>query len=100
MIIAHDPCPICKRPLGAVRVELHHLIPKTFKGKDVIALHGICHRKIHSMWTERELLHHFHTVERILENEDMHKFVAWVSKKPPAFYDQNHDTNTRSRKRR
>ena len=54
-------CPLCGRPLGSVHVDRHHLIPKTFKGKDQFLVHKICHRKIHSVFTERELLHSYHT---------------------------------------
>lgn len=95
-------CPICGRPLGTVRVEGHHLIPKTFKGKaeHIVDLHSICHRKLHSVFTERELLNHYHTVERIREHTEMQKFIKWVSKKPSEYYDGSTDTNTRRGKRR
>lgn len=95
-----DNCPICKRELGSTNVDLHHLIPKTFKGKELVALHRICHRKIHATFTERELLHYYHTIDRILENEHIQAFVKWVSKKDPAFYDGSKETTDRKRKRR
>jgi hypothetical protein len=93
-------CPICGRPLGTVRVEGHHLIPKTFKGKVLVDLHGICHRKLHTVFTERELLNYYHTVERIVEHSEMQKFIKWVAKKPPEYYDSITDTQDRRRKRR
>jgi hypothetical protein len=83
-------CPLCSRELGN-DVNKHHLIPKTFKGKDTVTLHRICHRKIHSVFTERELLKHYHTIERLLEHEEIQKFVSWVSKKDPDFYDGSVD---------
>jgi len=95
-----DTCGLCKRPLGAVRIELHHLIPKTFKGKVVVPIHKICHQKIHATFSERELLNYYHTFERLLEHEQIDKFVKWVAKKEPAFYDKNDDTKDRNRKRR
>jgi hypothetical protein len=94
-----DPCPICDRPLGSVWGE-HHLIPKTFKGKEKVQIHKICHNKIHSVFTERELYNYYHTIERLLENEDIQNFIKWVSKKDPDFYLKTKDTNTRRRKRR
>jgi hypothetical protein len=92
-------CPICNRPLGSIRIEEHHLIPKTFKGKETISLHGVCHRKIHSVFTERELQHYYFTIERLLENEHIQTFVKWVSKRPPEFYDSTKETSARKSKR-
>lgn len=93
-------CPLCDRPLGTENVDRHHLIPKTFKGKEMVSLHRICHRKIHATFTERELLNYYHTIERLRENEDISKFVTWVSKKPLEFYDGSQETNKRKAKRR
>lgn len=92
-------CPICKRVLGDINVDQHHLVPKTFKGKETIALHKICHRKIHATFTERELLNYYFTIDRILENEHIQAFVKWVSKKEPAYYDGSKETISRRRRR-
>lgn len=75
-------------------------MPKTFKGKEKIPLHNICHRKIHATFTERELANYYHTVERIMENEDMQKFAEWVAKKDPAYYSGSDETMQRKGKRR
>lgn len=91
-------CVICSRPLVGVREQRHHLIPRTHGGRDVIVLHAICHQKIHSVFTERELLRYYHTPERILENSDMQKFVSWVGKKSPEFYDVSRETQRRRRR--
>lgn len=93
-------CPICQRELGDIAVDKHHLIPKTFKGKDTIDLHKICHRKIHTVWTERELCNYYHTVERIVEYDEIIKFIKWVKKKEPSYYDSSKDTKSRKSKRR
>jgi hypothetical protein len=92
-------CPICQRALDKSANE-HHLVPKTFGGKNTITLHKICHSKIHHTFTERDLKNYYYTVERIMENEDMQKFAKWVAKKPIDFYDGNKDTKTRKNKRR
>ena len=92
-------CPLCARPLGT-RWDKHHLKPKSLGGKEVVAIHKICHNKIHSVFTERELIKYYHTIERLLENEDIQKFVKWVSKKDPDFYEKTKDSNIRKRKRR
>lgn len=93
-------CPICNRELGEVLIEDHHLIPKTFKGKEVITIHAICHRTIHSIFSERELLHEFNTVENILSNDKIQKFVKWIKNKPLDFYIKTKDSVERKNKRR
>jgi hypothetical protein len=93
-------CPLCDRELDELSTDKHHLIPKTFKGKDVVLLHKICHRKIHATLTERELLKTFHTVESLRAHPEISKFITWVSKKPPSFYDCSIETNVRKNKRR
>lgn len=93
-------CCICERELGTIRVEEHHLIPKTFKGTDKVALHKMCHQKIHATFSERELLNYYHTAERLKEHSEIQKFVKWISKKPIEYYDRNNDTKDRRRKRK
>ena len=93
-------CKICGRELGAVNIDEHHWIPKTFGGRETDTLHRICHRKIHSMFTERELQHYYFTPDRILAHTDMQKFVSWVQKKPLDFYDGSKETRQRNGKRR
>jgi hypothetical protein len=96
-------CKICGRPLGTVNIDLHHLLPKTFKGKsddtNLIPLHKICHRKLHSVFTEREMQHYYHTIEHLLEHSEIEKFVKWVSKKPADYYSGSDETNIRNSKR-
>lgn len=83
-------CPICDRDMVEGRsVDLHHLIPKTFKGSETILIHRICHTKIHSLFTERELLNHYHTVERLRSHSEMEKFIQWLKGKDPEFRDRN-----------
>ena len=95
-----DKCPICGRIMLEGSSDRHHFVPKTFGGKETEFLHRICHRKIHSVFTERELLHEYHTVDAIMANDEMQKFVRWVKKKEPEFYDGSKDTNDRKGKRR
>jgi 5-methylcytosine-specific restriction endonuclease McrA len=95
----NSTCQLCGRPLGTIRIEDHHLVPKTFKGRDTISIHRICHQKIHATFSERELLTYYHTVERLLEHEQIIKFVNWVKKRPIDFYDKNDDTAARRRRR-
>lgn len=94
-----DICCICHRPLGDILIEEHHLKPKTFKGKDTVPIHKVCHAKIHHTFSERELLNWYHTPERIREHEEMQKFIKWINKRPLDFYDGHRDTADRKRKR-
>ena len=86
-------CPLCERLLGTVNIDRHHLIPKTFKGREQFAIHKICHRKIHSAFTERKLLRTYHTWEALRGHEDIASFIAWVANKPPAFYARTYPSN-------
>lgn len=78
-------CALCGRLLGK-RTEKHHLVPKSKGGTDTIRLHAICHRKIHALFNEKELAHSFFSIEALLADEDIQKFVKWVANKPPDFY--------------
>lgn len=82
-------CPLCNRPLGELNIDRHHLIPKVKGGKDTEPelIHVACHRKIHSLFTEWELLHYYHTWERLKEHEGIQTFIKWVQKKPIDFID-------------
>ena len=93
-------CPICDRPLGTIGIDEHHLIPKTFGGKETFTLHKICHRKIHATFTERELLNYYNTFERIRDHSEIAKFIGWVKKKPPEYYSGSDETADRKKKRR
>ena len=90
-------CPICERELGTKNTSKHHLTPKSRGGKSdvLVELHNICHQKIHSLFTTKELKEDFDSVDKLLENEEMVKFVKWVAKKAPAFYQRNHKANRR-----
>jgi hypothetical protein len=95
-VMTADPstlCPLCGRPLGTVQVDRHHLIPKTFKGKEQFLVHKICHRKIHSVFTEKELLHSYHTWDALRSAPEIADFIAWVARKPPAFYTSTATSN-------
>ena len=79
-------CPLCARSLGA-RVEEHHLVPRTYKGRETVALHPICHRKIHTVLTERELKDDFHTIAALRAQPDIATFVRWIAAKHPDFHE-------------
>ena len=78
-----ESCLICARDLErAKNVSKHHLIPKSKGGRNTatILIHNICHQKIHSVFTEKELRDEYHIVEKIIAHEEMTKFIKWVAK--------------------
>jgi len=89
-------CALCGRPLG-VKAEAHHLTPKTFGGRETVALHPICHRKIHTTLSERELRDRYHTPEALRAQPDIALFLRWIAKKPPDFYARTQTSRTRRR---
>ncbi|HYI72625.1 MAG TPA: HNH endonuclease [Skermanella sp.] len=77
-------------------VNLHHLVPRTYKGTETVALHRICHSKIHAVLSEKELRDHFHTIDRLRSHPEIARFIKWVARKPPTFTDK-HRGGRRSR---
>jgi hypothetical protein len=92
-------CSLCRRPLG-VKVEAHHLTPKAFGGRETVALHPICHRKIHTTLSEREIFRAYRTIEALRGHEEIARFIAWVGEKDPDFHAPTFDSLTRTAKRK
>lgn len=96
-------CPLCGRELvEGPSVDLHHLIPKLKGGRKgpTVLLHKICHRFIHATFTEAELARQYFTTDLLLQHPDVQRFVAWVARKDPEFYDSHREQNAKKRKRR
>jgi len=84
-------CDLCERE---VTTTSHHLIPRQVHSKNWCKrmftkeemkrsraeLCGDCHPVIHQYFTHAELARLYNTVEKLLGNEKVAKFVAWVSK--------------------
>jgi hypothetical protein len=96
--VNEELCPLCGRPLGSENIDRHHLIPRTFKGTEQFPIHKICHRKIHSTLTEKELFRSFHTWEALRQHDDIRTFIAWVAKKEPGFYSRTFSSKAKRRK--
>ena len=67
------PCPVCGREMieDGASVNEHHLVPRSRGGKETTHLHRICHAKLHSRWTERELAERYSSIEAILADEEI-----------------------------
>jgi 5-methylcytosine-specific restriction endonuclease McrA len=95
----HDTtCPLCGRELGTANIDRHHLVPKSLKGKEQFPIHKICHRKIHAVFTERELLRHYHTWEALQGHEAIRAFIDWAANKAPDFYTRTRTANSKRRR--
>jgi hypothetical protein len=91
-------CPLCNREMvEGPSTDRHHLVPKSLGGKEQFLLHKVCHRKIHSLFSERELQKKFNNWEILKSEPQIQKFIQWVSKKPPEFMDKNITANRRRR---
>src|ERR687890_589224 len=89
-------CPLCGRELAGP-CNRHHLIPVSKGGKNTptILLHKICHDKIHAVFTENELKRQYNTIELLQQQEEINRFIKWVRKKEPEFYDKSVKTRNR-----
>jgi len=99
-----DSCPICGMPMVlGPSVDNHHLVPKLKGGKDTELMHVVCHRKLHSLWSENELRDTYNNVETILLDERIKKFIGFVRKqfsRNPEYKDSNKISNDHKKKRR
>lgn len=98
-----NPCPLCGREMvPGPTINDHHLIPRSKGGKRIppITMHVVCHRKIHSVFTDNELSNYYNTFERLREHEQIISFIKWVGKKPSEYVDVHRETKNRKRKRR
>ena len=69
-------------------VNKHHFLPKCKGGKDSEFVHRVCHTKIHSLFTESELAKEYNDPEKVVSHPEMQKFILWIKKKEPDFYDR------------
>lgn len=85
MADAADPlCPLCGRRLGEDEawVDRHHLVPRSEGGTESFAIHRVCHSKIHSLFSEKELARLYDTWDALRAHPEIARFVAWVRKQP------------------
>lgn len=83
-----ERCPLCGRSIPTAQRDAHHLIPKMKGGKVTVAMHRICHRQVHALFSESELARQFNTPEALLANADIQLFVEWIKNKPDDFFER------------
>lgn len=83
-----ETCALCERLIPSAQRDAHHLVPRMKGGKATVAMHRICHRQVHALFTETELARAYSTPQALLANAEIRKFVAWVRTKPDYFYER------------
>lgn len=78
-------CSICLREVPEVYFEYHHLTPRCKKGKEKIGVCCDCGNQIHKLFTIKELKNQYNTLEVLLSNEKIQKWIKWIRKKPNNF---------------
>ena len=78
-------CWLCERPLGK-RVEWHHPVPKSRKGRETVAVHPIGHRTLHANFDNRELAAISFDRDRLVAEPRLASFMAWIADKPADFH--------------
>lgn len=81
-------CGLCGRQTP--RLTEHHLIPRLQgrrRGLPVTALPTVllcpaCHKFLHKTFSNAELAGELHSVDALLEQESVQKFVAWIRTQP------------------
>lgn len=78
-------CALCERPLG-LRVEWHHVVPKSEGGRETVPVHPICHRTIHATLNNAELARDFADLDALRGHEAIARYLRWIAHKPPDFH--------------
>jgi hypothetical protein len=79
-------------------VNRHHFVPRSRGGRETEYVHRICHRKIHSLWTEAELARDYASPEAIRAHPDMQAFIRWIARKPPEFWARTHESRRKAQR--
>lgn len=82
--VSPPPCALCGRPLG-VKVEWHHVVPKSEGGTHTEPVHPICHRAIHAAADNRALAL-AGTLDGLRDLPVIARFLRWIADKPPDFH--------------
>ena len=77
-------CALCERPLG-VRLEWHHVVPKSEGGRETVPVHPICHRTIHATLPNAALARDYADLDALRAHEGIARYLAWIADKSPDF---------------
>lgn len=80
-------CQLCEREMK--RLTLHHLVPRqTVKPKKAdpgptVNICSACHHQIHALFSNIELAQSLNSLEKIKNEPQIQKFLAWIKKQNP-----------------
>ena len=72
-------CPLCSLAEG---VSKHHIVPASRGGREIVWLCEPCHHHLHVSFSNQELAEFYNTIESLLANEKVRKFIEWRHKHP------------------
>jgi hypothetical protein len=75
-------------------VDRHHWRPKSRGGTEAAYLHRTCHRKLHSLFTDKELATDFASPDKVRHHPEIQKFIRWVRRQPPERVMRHHKPRT------
>ncbi len=77
-------CELCAR--NNVELTKHHLVPKeeggTFGETAMICIP--CHKQIHALYTNKELALRLSSIQDLLQDLQIMKYVKWIRKQSPS----------------
>lgn len=76
-----ESCCLCRRPTPEFYLEKHHLTPRCKKGKTTILFCCDCGNQVHNLFSIKELEMEYHTIEALLANERIRKWIRWIRKR-------------------
>lgn len=75
-------CTLCRRTAPSSGcIEKHHLVPQRRGPKDTISVCVDCGNQIHMLFTNNKLRYKYNTVEALLSDERVQKWIKWVRKR-------------------
>ena len=74
-------CTLCGRETPDGLMERHHLVPRSFKGRETIPVCIDCGNQVHTLFTNKELATSLDTVERLMAEPRMRAYLAWIAGK-------------------
>jgi len=75
-------CRLCGREApGTSYMEGHHLVPRSEHGKEKVPFCVDCGNQVHLLFTNNELRDKYNTVEALLADERIQRYVRWVRRR-------------------
>ena len=66
-------------------VNRHHWVPRAYGGRAWATLHVICHKKIHSVLSDRDLADGYGTAKALRQHPEIAAFIKWVRRRPATY---------------